>query len=129
MPDACTFRNVVKAIGTRQLHTVFSEWMKDAVESISGVVAVDGKQAQRTKNAKSGRFIRRDCLPHAVPGATVRDTDALRAGAVTSAKIFHGWRGGRNGPICRGSALFSLKQRKTGRNQSRHTISSIAAKE
>lgn len=56
MPDACTFRNVVKAIGTRQLHTVFSEWMKDAVESISGVVAVDGKRAQRTKNAKKRAF-------------------------------------------------------------------------
>ena len=38
--------NVVKAIDTRQLHTVFIEWMKDAVESISGVVAVDGKQAR-----------------------------------------------------------------------------------
>ena len=46
MPDACTFRNVVKAIDTRQLHTMFIEWMKDAVESISGVVAVDGKQAR-----------------------------------------------------------------------------------
>ena len=52
IPDACTFRNVVKAIDTRQLHTVFIEWMKDAVESISGVVAVDGKQARRTKGAK-----------------------------------------------------------------------------
>ena len=31
IPDACTFRNVVKAIDTRQLHTMFIEWMKDAV--------------------------------------------------------------------------------------------------
>ena len=45
-------RNVVKAIDTWQLHTVFIEWMKDAAESISGVVAVDGKQARRTKDAK-----------------------------------------------------------------------------
>ncbi len=52
VPDACTFRNVVKAIDTQQLHTVFIEWMKEAVESISGVVAVDGKQARRTKGAK-----------------------------------------------------------------------------
>ena len=52
IPDACTFRNVVKAIDTRQLHTVFIEWMKEAVESINGVVAVDGKQARRTKDAK-----------------------------------------------------------------------------
>ena len=218
VPDACTFRNVVKAIDTQQLHTVFIEWMKEAVESISGVVAVDGKQARRTKDAKKRalhvvsafsaecglvlgqlaceeksneitaipklleqlelkgcivtidamgtqseiasaitnkgadyilslkenqpglyrdvklyfeeyRGIRQGCLPHAAPRAIVRGTDALRAGAVTSAKIFHGWRGGRNGLICRGSALFSLKQRKTGRNQSRHTTSSIAAKE
>ena len=27
VPDACTFRNVVKAIDTQQLHTVFIEWM------------------------------------------------------------------------------------------------------
>lgn len=52
VPDACTFRNVVKAIDTQQLQTVFIEWMKEAVESISGVVAVDGKQARRTKDAK-----------------------------------------------------------------------------
>ena len=42
----------MKAIDTRRLHTVFIEWMKDALESISGVVAVDGKQARRTKDAK-----------------------------------------------------------------------------
>ncbi len=42
----------MKAIDTRQLHTVFIEWMKGAVESISGVVAVDGKQARRTKDTK-----------------------------------------------------------------------------
>ena len=52
VPDACTFRNVVKAIDTHQLHTVFIEWMKDAVESRCGVVEVDGKQARRTKDAK-----------------------------------------------------------------------------
>ena len=52
IPDACTFRNVVKEIDTQQLHTVFNEWMKEAVESISGAVAVDGKQSRRTKDAK-----------------------------------------------------------------------------
>lgn len=52
VPDTCTFRNVVKAIDTQHLHTVYIEWMKEAVESISGVVAVGGKQARRTKDAK-----------------------------------------------------------------------------
>ena len=52
IPDACTFRNVIKAIDAQQLHTVFVEWMKDAVEAVSGVVAIDGKQARRTKDAK-----------------------------------------------------------------------------
>ena len=52
MPDACTFRNVVRSIDTQQLHTVFIEWMKDAVENITGVVAIDGKQARRTKDEK-----------------------------------------------------------------------------
>ena len=48
VPDACTFRNVVRSIDTQQLHTVFIEWMKAAVETITGVVAIDGKQARRT---------------------------------------------------------------------------------
>ena len=52
VPDACTFRNVIKAIDTQQLHTVFVEWMRNVVESVTGVVAIDGKQARRTKDAK-----------------------------------------------------------------------------
>ena len=52
IPDACTFRNIIKAIDTRQLHKVFVEWMKNAVETVTGVVAVDGKQARRTKGGK-----------------------------------------------------------------------------
>ncbi len=52
IPDACTFRNVIRSIDTQQLHTVFVDWMKSAVEQVSGVVAVDGKQARRTKDAK-----------------------------------------------------------------------------
>ena len=52
IPDACTFRNVIKAIDTRQLHTVFVEWMRNAVENVTGIVAIDGKQARRTKDAR-----------------------------------------------------------------------------
>ena len=51
VPDTCTFRNVIRSIDTRQLHTVFVEWMKTVVEHITGVVAIDGKQARRTKEA------------------------------------------------------------------------------
>lgn len=50
IPDACTFRNVIKGIDTEQLHTVFVTWMKSAVETVTGVVAIDGKQARRTKD-------------------------------------------------------------------------------
>ena len=52
VPDACTFRNVIKAIDTEQLHHVFVEWMKNAIETVTGVVAIDGKQARRTKDEK-----------------------------------------------------------------------------
>ena len=52
VPDACTFRNVIRAIDTQQIHTVFVEWMRSVVENITGVVAIDGKQARRTKDAK-----------------------------------------------------------------------------
>lgn len=52
VPDADTFRNVIRAIDTEKLHTVFVEWMKGVVEHVTGVVAIDGKQARRTKDAK-----------------------------------------------------------------------------
>ncbi len=52
IPDACTFRNVIRSIDTQQLHTLFVDWMKSTVEQVCGVVAVDGKQARRTKDAK-----------------------------------------------------------------------------
>jgi len=52
IPDACTFRNVIKTIDTQQLHEVFVEWMGNVVEQITGVLAIDGKQARRTKDAK-----------------------------------------------------------------------------
>ncbi len=51
IPDACTFRNVIRQIDTKKLHTVFVAWMRSTVEAISGVVAIDGKQARRTKDA------------------------------------------------------------------------------
>jgi len=50
--DAITFRNVIKAIDTLQLHKVFTEWISNVVEHLTGVVALDGKQARRTKDAK-----------------------------------------------------------------------------
>ena len=52
VPDACTFRNVIKSIDTQQLHKVFIEWMGNVVEHLAGVVAVDGKQARRTMDGK-----------------------------------------------------------------------------
>ena len=50
IPDACTFRNIVKEIDTAHLHEVFIAWMKDVVTQVTGVVAIDGKQARRTKD-------------------------------------------------------------------------------
>ena len=52
VPDACTFRNVIKEIDTQKLHILFCEWMKSVVNEIKGVVAVDGKQARRTKDSQ-----------------------------------------------------------------------------
>lgn len=51
IPDACTFRNVIKAIDTEKLHEIFCKWMKSVVTELSGVVAIDGKQARRTKDS------------------------------------------------------------------------------
>lgn len=52
IPDACTIRNVIKEIDTQKLHHIFCEWMKSVAKELYGVVAIDGKQARRTKDAK-----------------------------------------------------------------------------
>lgn len=52
IPDACTFRNVIKEINTEKLHQLFCNWMKSVVIELSGVIAIDGKQARGTKDAK-----------------------------------------------------------------------------
>ena len=51
IPDACTFRNVIKEINTQKLHLIFCEWMKSIAKEL-GVMAIDGKQARRTKDTK-----------------------------------------------------------------------------
>lgn len=48
IPDACTFRNIIKEIDTQKLHIVFCEWMKSVVSELTGVIAIDGKTARRT---------------------------------------------------------------------------------
>lgn len=50
IPDACTFRNIIKEIDTQKLHTLFCDWMKSVVSTLTGVVAIDGKEARRTKD-------------------------------------------------------------------------------
>ncbi len=50
IPDACTFRNVIKEIDTKKLHLLFCEWMKSVVSNLTGVIAIDGKTARRTKD-------------------------------------------------------------------------------
>lgn len=52
IPDACTFRNVIKEINTQKLYLLFCEWMKSVAKELYGVVAIDGKQARRTKDTK-----------------------------------------------------------------------------
>ena len=52
IPDAGTFRYVMSKLDPAKLHTVFVEWMRSAVEKVTGVVAIDGKQARRTGDAR-----------------------------------------------------------------------------
>jgi len=50
IPDACTLRNVIKEIDTKKLHEIFVEWMKEIAKNIFGIIAIDGKEARRTKD-------------------------------------------------------------------------------
>ncbi len=48
IPDACTFRNVIRAIDMQQLHTVFVEWMKNVV--------INGKKALLCSRSRKAHF-------------------------------------------------------------------------
>ena len=52
IPDAGTFRYILMKLDPAKLHTVFVEWMRSAVEKVTGVVAIDGKQARRTGDSR-----------------------------------------------------------------------------
>ncbi len=49
IPTANTCRYVLMRLDPAQLHTIFSSWMKSIVSELSGVVAIDGKEARRSK--------------------------------------------------------------------------------
>lgn len=44
IPDACTFRNIIKEIDTQKLHTLFCEWMKSVASELTGVIAIVGME-------------------------------------------------------------------------------------
>ncbi len=50
IPDACTFRNVIKEIDTQKLHIIFCKWMKSVVSELTGVIIIDRKTARRTRD-------------------------------------------------------------------------------
>ena len=49
IPKANTYRYILMKLEPAQLHTIFAEWMKCIVTNLSGVVAIDGKEARRSK--------------------------------------------------------------------------------
>lgn len=53
IPDACTFRNVIKEIDTEKLHNLFCEWMKNVAAALTGVIAVDGNRHAEPKMQKN----------------------------------------------------------------------------
>lgn len=55
IPSAYTIRRVMMNINPKQFHKAFIEWVQIISEKISGVVAIDGKTARRTKGIKDGK--------------------------------------------------------------------------
>jgi len=54
LPSEYTIRRVLMNIEPEQFHKAFIEWVQLLVDRVSGVVAIDGKTARRTKSPKSG---------------------------------------------------------------------------
>jgi hypothetical protein len=55
LPSEYTIRRVLMNIDPKQFHKAFIEWTQLVVERVSGVIAVDGKTARRTKSLKTGK--------------------------------------------------------------------------
>jgi predicted transposase YbfD/YdcC len=51
IPDACTYRKVMMKIDSKKLHELFVKWVRSMVSDLFGVVAIDGKEARRTKDS------------------------------------------------------------------------------
>ena len=57
IPDACTFRNVIKSIDTKKIHELYCEWMKNVVREVYGVVAIDGSRQEEQKTFQNAHFM------------------------------------------------------------------------
>ncbi len=55
IPSAYTIRRVLMNIDPAQFHAAFIEWVGIICDKISGLVAIDGKTARRTKGVKAGK--------------------------------------------------------------------------
>lgn len=55
IPSAYTIRRVLMHIDPKQFHSAFIEWVQIISEKVSGLVAIDGKTARRTKGMKDGK--------------------------------------------------------------------------
>lgn len=49
IPKANIYRYVLMRLNPTQLHEIFANWMKCVVTNLSGVIAVDGKEARGSK--------------------------------------------------------------------------------
>lgn len=55
IPSAYTIRRVMMNIDPKQFHKAFIEWVQIICQKVSGLVAIDGKTARRTKGLKDGK--------------------------------------------------------------------------
>ena len=55
IPSAYTIRRVMMNIDPKQFHAAFIEWVQIICQKVSGLVAIDGKTARRTKGMKDGK--------------------------------------------------------------------------
>lgn len=55
IPSPYTIRRVLMNIDPKQFHAAFIEWVDTLCVKLSGIVAIDGKTARRTKGMKDGK--------------------------------------------------------------------------
>lgn len=77
IPSHDTFNRVFQLINPEEFHSIFLEWIQEAVKGIKGVVSIDGKTVRRSRDGKNKK--RQSMLSVHGPGSSRWSSDRKKS--------------------------------------------------